>query len=154
MVSKFFFSKGGRKRLAVFSISVCCVIVLCITLGYFGGIRTDRIISRMIENGQLTARGWRIVSFDAKNMVVTRYNRTIHFKGTASDAYQIGDYVSFKAQKDAATGIWIPVTFHVHGKSVVKFLVSVVALVIAGAMGLRYIRFDRQSRSLTFQSRK
>lgn len=154
MAPNFLFSEGWHKRLAVFSISACCILVLCIAFGYYGGIRTDRILNRMIEDGELTARGWRIVSSDEKGLTVTKFNRTIYFKGPVSDAFDIGDYVSFTARKKVATDLWVPVNLHVHGTSVTKFLVSIAALVIVGAMAWRYIRFDRQSCSLTYKSRK
>lgn len=144
-----------RNRSLIFLISGTVIVVSCLLHGMLAGARTDRTFDRMIASGNLTGKFWRIVEIQHDHITVTKYKRTVILVWHQPGSLKIGDRVSFMAVPDnttsSNTGLqWHPVSIKIHGRSTLKFGISFISALIAAAMCIRYIRFDRQTVSLTF----
>lgn len=83
---------------------------------------------------------------------ITKYNYTITLACSVSKDIQIGDRISFIANKEKNNSpsdqVWYPVRIYFHISSAFKYWVSLVSVLIVSLMGFRYFGFDRGSVSL------
>ena len=137
------------RRLTVFCISIAVICSICLSHGISGRKRTIAILDQMLEAGQLTGKYWRVTSIHDDRINITKYQRTIALACSLSKDIQIGDRISFIANKEKTNSpsgrIWYPVRIYFHVNSAFKHWISFVSVLIVSIMGFRYLGFDRES---------
>lgn len=130
------------------------VALSCLYHGISEKKHTLNLYSQMHKNGEIRGAFWRVKEFGNSWIRFTKFNKTIVLNYNGPQNFKIMDKVSFIAVKKAGTDNtenWEPVKIHFHGTSVFKFIVSAIALIIAGIMSIVSFGFNKTTLSLTFK---
>ena len=143
------------RRLVMFCIFLPIVMVLCVFHGLSAKSKAIYLIDQMIAKGNLTGKFWRVIQSQNGQITITKYQRTIALVSAFPKDAHIGDRISFIAKIEKAKGKsappWHPTKIRFHGTSSFKYGISVLSVSLVLIMGLKYLRFDRKSFSLTFK---
>ncbi|MBF0227170.1 MAG: hypothetical protein HQK76_17125 [Desulfobacterales bacterium] len=148
----------STKKLYIRCLIFIGVILLIIAICYINGISSQKKIAiridEMLKSGNIIGAYWEIKEIINDKIKVEKFNRTIEIQIDPYDkTYIIGHKISFIASQkiNSLSELWIPTKIHVHGKSTLKFLVSLPALILTLILWFRYIEFDKNDFSLKFR---
>lgn len=145
--------KDLLKRTIIFVILSIIVAALCASHGILAGKRNIRLIDQMVANGHLVGKFWRIIHIERDRITVTKYQRIITLAWPSPKNMGIGNRLSFIATPEGRTHgdekLWCPDRIHFHGSSVLKYYLSIIAVVVVAIMGTRQFKFSLSSFSLT-----
>lgn len=153
-----FSEKDFVKRSIFFGVSVTLIAALCLFHGIAGRAKTISVIDQMLANGELMGKFWRVIKIQTGQITISKYQRNIRLVSAFPKDAHIGDKISFIAKIEKRKGrsafLWRPTKIRFHGTSSFRYWVSLISVLVVLVMGLKYLRFDRRSFSLTFKGDK
>ena len=140
-------------RSMILAFALTMALILCVLHGIKAKQRTIRRIDRMINEGQMTGKFWRVVRYQEGQMTLTKYERVIELACSLPEDIRVGDKVSFMASlekgKPSSVSLWRPIDIRFHGTSGFRYWLSLFAVFVVLIMTVNHFRFDRESMSLT-----
>jgi len=128
-------------------------LTLCILHAIKAKQRTIGTINRMIDEGQVTGKFWRVVRYQEGQVTLGKYQIVIELASSLPEDIRVGDKVSFMASLEKgnppSVSLWRPIEIRFHGTNGFRYWLSLLAVSIVLIMGVNHFRFDRESMSLT-----
>ena len=140
-------------RCMILAFALTMALILCVLHGIKAKQRTILSINRMIGEGQVTGKFWRVVRYQEGQVTVTKYERVIELASSLPEDIRVGDKVSFMASLEKgnppSVSLWRPIEIRFHGASGFRYWLSLLAVFVVLIMSFNHFRFDRKSMSLT-----
>lgn len=128
-------------------------LILCVLHAIKAKERTICTINRMIDEGQVTGKFWRVVRYQEGQVTLGKYQMVIELASSLPEDIRVGDKVSFMASLEKgnppSVSLWRPIEIRFHRTSGFRYWLSLLAVSIVLIMGVNHFRFDRESMSLT-----